>query len=84
MTVTLTPDLEKIVNEQLATGQFANPEEVIAVSLQFLRRQYEELKAGIAESAAQADRRELVPFNPSAILAEARAARTHKTAGDAA
>jgi antitoxin ParD1/3/4 len=75
MTITLTPELEAIVNEQLATGQFASAEEVVAVCLKHARQQHEELKALIAEGVAEADRGELTPFNPSEILAEAKAAR---------
>lgn len=78
MTVTLTPEMEQIVKEQIATGQFANQEEVLRVALLSLRRQYDELKAGIAEAIAQADRGELAPFDPAAILAEAKAARRSK------
>jgi putative addiction module CopG family antidote len=78
MTVTLTPELEEIVKQQLATGQFATQDEVVRVALLNLRRQYDELKAAIAESVAQADRGELAPFDPAAILAEAKAARLRK------
>ena len=78
MTITLTPELEAIVNEQLATGQFASAEEVVAVALRHARQQYEELKALIAKGVAEADRGELTPFNPSEILAEAKAARVRK------
>jgi antitoxin ParD1/3/4 len=78
MTVTLTPELEQIVNEQLATGQFATAEEVVAVSLQFLRRQYEELKAMIAEGMEDIARGRVAPFDPGAILAQAKARRAAK------
>lgn len=75
MTVTLTPELEEIVNEQIATGQFATQDEVVRIALLNLRRQYDALKVGIAEAIAQADRGELAPFDPIAILAAAKAAR---------
>lgn len=78
MTVTLTPEMEEIVTQQLATGQFNSREEVVRVALLGMRRQYEELKAGITEAIAQADRGELAPFDPAAILAEAKAARQDK------
>ena len=78
MTVTLTPEMEEIINEQIATGQFASREEVVRTALLRMRRQYDELKAGIAEAIAQADRGELAPFDPAAILAEAKTARQSK------
>lgn len=78
MTLTLTPELEEIVNEQLATGQFATRDQVVRAALLNLRRQYDELKAGVAEAITQADRGELAPFDPAAILAEAKAARQRK------
>ncbi len=73
MTITLTPELEQIVKDQLATGQFASAEEVVAVSLKHISRQYEELKAMIAEGAAQADRGELSPLDVRGTLAAIRA-----------
>jgi putative addiction module CopG family antidote len=78
MTITLTPELERIVNAQLATGQFANQEEVIRAALVQFEQQYAALKADIAEAVAQADRGELEPFDPAALLAEAKAARQRK------
>lgn len=81
MTVTLTPEMEEIIQQQLATGQFATRDEVMRVALLNLRRQYDELKAGIAEAVAQADRGELAPFDPAAILAEAKAARRKQESG---
>lgn len=80
MTLTLTPEMEEIIKQQLATGQFATQDEVVRVALLNLRRQYDELKAGIAAAIAQADQGELTPFDPAAILAEAKAARQNKQA----
>lgn len=52
--VTLTPDLEEIVNQQIATGQYATREEVIAASLDLLRdtvaRKETELRALLDEA----------------------------------
>ena len=78
MTVTLTPEMEEIVTQQIATGQFATQQEVVRIALLSLRRQHDELKAGIVEAIAQADRGELAPFDPAVILAEAKAARHQK------
>lgn len=78
MTLTLTPEMEALVNKQLATGQFATQEEVVRAALLSMQSRHEELKADIAEAVAQADRGELAPFDPMAILAEAKAARQQK------
>ena len=78
MTVTLTPEMEEIVNRHLATGQFTSREEVVRIALLRMRTEYDELKAGITAAIAQADRGQLAPFDPSAILAEAKAARQSK------
>jgi len=78
MTLTLTSEMEEIINEQIATGQFATQDQVVRIALLNLRRQYDELKAGVAEAIAQADRGELAPIDPAAILAEAKAARQRK------
>jgi Arc/MetJ-type ribon-helix-helix transcriptional regulator len=80
MTVTLSPELEQIVKEQLATGQFTDAEQVIAVSLKFLRHQYEELKGLIAESEEDIRQGRVAPFDPVGTLARVRARR--QAAGD--
>jgi putative addiction module CopG family antidote len=69
MTITLSPELEKIVNDQLAGGQFTTPEEVIRVSLQLLHQKYEELKTLILESVEQARKGEIAPLDVKATLA---------------
>jgi putative addiction module CopG family antidote len=73
MTITLTPELEQIVKDQLAGGQFATPEEVVRVGLQLLRQKYDELKALIAESAEQARNGQIAPLDVKATLARVRA-----------
>jgi putative addiction module CopG family antidote len=69
MTITLTPELEQIVKDQLAGGQFTTPEEVVRVGLQLLHQQYEELKALIAESVEQAQNGQIAPLDFKATLA---------------
>jgi putative addiction module CopG family antidote len=78
MTVTLTPELEQIVNEQIAGGQFTSPEQVVEVSLKFLRQQYEELKASIAEGMEDIAQGRVAPFDPGAVLARVKARRAAK------
>jgi putative addiction module CopG family antidote len=73
MTITLTPDLEKIVKDQLAGGQFTTPEEVVRVGLQLLHQKYEDLKALIAESVVQARNGDIAPLDVKATLARVKA-----------
>lgn len=75
MTVTLPPDLERFVQDQIAHGTFPTADEAVEAGLRLLREKHAELKAMVAEAIAQADRGESEPFDPFAILAEARAAR---------
>lgn len=70
MGLTLPPDLEQFVNEQVAHGGFATPASVIEAGLQLLRERREELKALIDAGIEQADRGELTPFDPLATLSE--------------
>jgi putative addiction module CopG family antidote len=79
MTITLTPELEKIVKDQIAGGQFATPEEVVRVGLQLLRQKYEELKSMIAESAEQARNGQVGPLDVKATLARAKASHANRT-----
>ena len=81
MTITLTPELEAIVNEQLATGQFASAEEVVAVCLRHARQRYEELKALIAEGEADVQNGRVAPLNARASL-EAIRAKKQVAAGE--
>jgi Arc/MetJ-type ribon-helix-helix transcriptional regulator len=46
MNINLTPDLERIVNDELKSGHFRSPEEVIAKALAALRE-----KEGLAVAA---------------------------------
>jgi len=69
MTATLTPELEKIVKDQLAIGQFTTPEEVVRVGLHLLHQKYEELKAVIAESGKQVRNGQIAALDVKATLA---------------
>jgi putative addiction module CopG family antidote len=80
MTITLTPELEAIVTEQLATGQFASADEVIAFALKHTRQQYEELKALIAEGDADIQNGRVAPLDASASLGAIRAKRSQPLA----
>jgi putative addiction module CopG family antidote len=82
MTITLTPDLEKIVNDQLAGGQFTTPEEVVRVGLQLLHQKYEELKTLIAESVEQARNGDIAPLDVKATLARVKASQLNRSRDD--
>jgi antitoxin ParD1/3/4 len=63
--LTLTPEQENLIQTQLATGRYANAEEVLAVALQLLTRLdseqqvwIEETRAKIAVGIAKLDRGE--------------------------
>ncbi|QEG27332.1 hypothetical protein GobsT_20860 [Gemmata obscuriglobus] len=78
MTVTLTPELERIVNAQLATGQFATQEEVIAAGLRMLQRSEAGKEADLRALLDEADEDVVAgrvgPFDPVATAARVKAA----------
>ena len=49
MTVTLTPEQEKFIAEQLADGHFRSPADVVAQSLEMLRAHEEFIRSNVAE-----------------------------------
>jgi antitoxin ParD1/3/4 len=62
---TLTPEQEQLIQTQLATGRYANAEEVLGIALQLLTRLdseqqvwIEETRQKIAEGIAELDRGE--------------------------
>ncbi len=79
MTLTLTPELEALVNKQLATGQFTTQEEVVRAALLQLERQYDELKADIAKGMDDIRHGRVAPLDVAATLARVQA----KQAADA-
>jgi putative addiction module CopG family antidote len=52
MNITLTPEQEKIVRDELKSGHFRSAEEVIGVALQTLREK-EQSSAGVTSNGAQ-------------------------------
>ena len=68
MNVSLTPELEKLVNEKVRSGMYHSASEVIREGLRLLQEQdelrrikFETLKREIAKGIEQADRGEVVP-----------------------
>lgn len=79
MTVTLPPDLEGFINEQVAQGIYPSAEDAVRVGVELLREQHlidqypvDELRREILIGIEQADRGELKPFDPVQTLAELR------------
>jgi antitoxin ParD1/3/4 len=79
MTIALPPELERFVSEQVASGAYPSPVDVVRVGLELLREQEminrfpkEELRRELMIGIAEADRGELSPFDPKAALAELR------------
>lgn len=65
MNVSLTPELEKLVNEKVKNGMYASASEVIREGLRLLQQQdelkYEALRRDIQEGLDELDRGEGVP-----------------------
>jgi antitoxin ParD1/3/4 len=75
MNVTLTPDLERLVHERVATGQYRSAVEVIREALRLLKERdvaFKELQRDIAAGVEQLDRGEAEVLDIAAIKAKAR------------
>lgn len=79
MTVTLTPEMEALVNARITRGQSATPEEAIAAGLRLLHeadtRKETELRALLDEAEEDVKAGRVGPFDPVATAARAKAAR---------
>ena len=62
MNINLTPDQERIVNEELRSGHFRSVEEVIATALAALREKDRSLIAGESNGRYDAAVREMLNF----------------------
>lgn len=74
MTVTLPPEFERFVTDQLADGIFSTPDAVVVAGLNMLRSQ-SDLKAEVFAGIEQVKAGKVAPFNPSETLARIRAQR---------
>lgn len=80
MNLFLTPDLEQLVDEKVATGQYGSAIEVIREALRLLkerddegrRKAFTELKRDVAAGMDQLDRGETGVLDIAAIKAQAR------------
>jgi antitoxin ParD1/3/4 len=66
MVVTLTPQLEALIQQKVATGRYRDANAVLSEALELLeeRDRHEELRAAIAVGAEAAERGELVDYSP--------------------
>ena len=81
MHVTLSPEVQKFVEEKVKTGQYRSPEEAVNRILTLIREQesltpdeLNELRDEVDRGIAEADRREFVELTAQGILAERRSA----------
>lgn len=60
MNVTLTPDVEALIAERVASGRYADASEVVREALRLLeqRDRWERLRESLAEAEAEIDRGE--------------------------
>ena len=79
MDVTLTPELERLVQDKVATGLYASEDEVIREALRLLKDRdelrllaVEDLRREVRERLDQLDRGESVFLDPERIKAEGR------------
>ena len=79
MNITLSPELEAFITEQLETGTYATRADVFQDALRLLQhrktehaRKLEALRRDIAAGIEQADRGELMPLDAEEIKAEGR------------
>ncbi len=79
MNVSLTPELEQLVNDKVKSGLYNSASEVVREALRLLKEQdalkayrLEELRREIAVGIAQADRGEVAPLDIAVIQVEGR------------
>jgi antitoxin ParD1/3/4 len=66
MSVSLTPDLEAMIRERVASGRYNDADEVVREALRLLqeRDQIDHLRSLLAVAQAEADRGELIEVTP--------------------
>jgi antitoxin ParD1/3/4 len=76
MTISVSPELQSLVEQQLATGQFESTDALLRAALELLQernRRVDELRQEILPALERLDRGEGIPLDMEAIKAEARA-----------
>lgn len=79
MDVTLTPELERLIHDKVASGLYASEDEVIREALRLLKDRdelrflaVEDLRREVQKGLGQLDRGESVLLDPERIKAEGR------------
>ena len=75
MTATPPPDLREFVQAELASGEYANMDQMLEAGLRSLQERREELKAALQIGIDQLERGESAPFDTMRTLLERIAAR---------
>ena len=67
MKITLTPDVEAIIQQEVDSGRFADANEVVAEAMQLFRRhaELERLRASVREAQAELERGEGEEWTPA-------------------
>jgi antitoxin ParD1/3/4 len=68
MNITLKPEQEKLIQQQIALGRFSSTDEALDRALQLLHEEYDEVwiaevRAKVDEAKASADRGEVLPLD---------------------
>ena len=82
MSITLPPELERLVQEKVESGMYLSPADVIEKAIRLLhdhdqlrQMRLEELRREIAIGIEECDRGEVSPVEAQAVLAEIRAGK---------
>jgi antitoxin ParD1/3/4 len=84
MNVSLTPELEAMIHERVATGRYNNASEVVRDALRHLEEfeRKEHLRSLLAEGLEEAQRGELIDFTPELLEDIARGAHERFLRGE--
>ena len=77
MEITVPPDIERFISDQVARGNYASPVDVVIAGLELLRDQemidpcsVEQLRQSVQVGMAQANRGQVSPADPMELLEE--------------
>ena len=77
MVLTLSPQLEALIREKIASGRYQDADDVMREALELLeeRDRFEALRSAVAIGAEEAERGELSPYTPDLLEELTREAR---------
>ena len=83
MHISLTPELEQVIAQKVASGLYNNSSEVIREALRMMWKndQLEQLRQAVAVGAEQAERGEFVSQSFREIMTEAKQQTSHRSRG---